>query len=238
MSCGGGGDAGAEGAADGLQSSPAQLVEKIIEVASDAKSKPACKEVNEVNKRSPLQLVCPPESKEQRATMRATRTVRAATYGDAAIVEYIAPDAKKGAAILLYRDGDREWTVHRWGLGYPHTIGTQHSARAETRKTVLRYLRAVEARDCRAFDKYAVTVYADSNAPCEREFVASRPLAKVLQGDRTAELAYVDGNETFAFYRLTIDEPKPHAYTVSTLKTDEGSLRPYVVMDVASAPVR
>jgi hypothetical protein len=234
--CGGGDSADAEGPT-GLQTEPARLIGTVMRVASEAKNKRDCKEVDAINKRSQLQIVCPPESKQQRATNRAAKMTRAAVYGDAAVVEYTAPDAKGGASIVLYRDPSRRWTVAQWGLAYPGAVGTENENGDDTREAVDRYLAAVKDRDCKAFNRYAATYSRTLKEICKTEFAVTEQVAKVLKADPNVEVEYVGGNEAFAFYRLTADRPQPIAYTISTAKTPERSSWPHLVLDLAPAPL-
>jgi hypothetical protein len=230
-----GDDSGGATETTGLNSEPARLVAQMARTTATANKAKDCKPVFEVNRRSPGKLICPPISEDMRKLTRGTKLTKAATYGAAAVVDYRSPGAKGGASVVLYRNPENQWIIGRWGLVYGPTVGTDDgSARDETRKAVDRYLDAVRRRDCEAFNKYAVTQANDPAEVCKTEFKPTARLAKALKSSPRPELEYIGGNEDLAFYKLVLGSDG--TYTVSTVATPEGSLRPHVVLGVSPAP--
>jgi hypothetical protein len=225
---GGGGNAGSSA---GVDSEPARLVSMVVKTASKAKGVKDCKEVAKVNRRSYAKYICPPITSEMRKASRGFEVSGAAIYGAAAVVDYRSSSAKDGLSAVLYRNPRGEWTFGRWGLTYGETVGTDDS-RDETRPVLDRYLAAIRDRDCEAFNKLAATSSGDLAKVCKEEFPATRTLAKDLDGSEP-QIRYLGGNEDFGFYRVTAGRA---AYTVSTVATPSGALRPYVVLDATPAP--
>lgn len=222
---------------ESASSEPARFVRRMLDTTAHALSKKDCREVAAINRRSPTKTICPPPLDSIRTDLEQTKLLAAATYGTAAIVEY---RQKKDdpASIVLFRAPSGEWGVAAYGIvAAAGGVGSDgEDSQADARGAVEQYLAAVRERDCETYEKVAVTQLADPRQMCREEFPLTRPLSRELEASPTAEPRYLGGNESFGFFGLTLTGSKPAYYTITAVRTPEGSLRPFVVLGAQRGP--
>lgn len=203
----------------------------LAKVMKEARARKDCKTVESLNRRSAIRVACPAPP-QVRKSMARFELVEAASYGTGAVVDYTSGEAKGGAAIVLFVAPDRRWAISRFGLVTKPTVGSSdEESRAGFDDTVEDYLRAVRERDCKAFDQNALTASPERKVVCQSEFKQTKGLADSLAANPAADPEYLGGNETFGFYRLGLTKPKRQDLTISVMKTPEGSLHPFVVLN-------
>ena len=232
-SCGEEGD-GTAASTTGLDSEPAEMVQRMVTDAAAAKSAKDCAFVARVNRRSSAKLLCPPPTADIRRDTRAMELTGAAIYGTGAVVDYRSRNVRDGALIVLSRNQQGLWSLNRFGLAIPDGDDEPDSS---SREVVDRYLDAVRERDCETFFKYAVTQAPDARTACKQEFPQTRALGVSLQANSDARVRYLGGGKGIDFYALNLASPRPASYTISTATTPEGALRPHAVLDAERGPI-
>lgn len=234
---GGDRDARATGAAPPAIATPPEAVaQRIMRRLANAEVDRECRPIRAVNARSTYDFACPQLPEVQRSFSE-FEVVDTAVYGTAAVVDYRTGGLPDGATMVMHVTPEGEWAFTHFGLLY-QTVGTSDADNvAGFRRAVALYLRAIRTRDCSLFYKHAVTHSADEETACRRELPPTRPLAKGLAETPGVEPEYLGGNERFGFYGLTLGENRRTYRTVTVVKTDPGTLRPYLVLSAIPGPV-
>jgi lysophospholipase L1-like esterase len=235
--CGDGGDEAPAVAANAPKTPPEAAAKKLARLLSETKTGKQCKPVVEINKRSEYIFLCPP-LKEVRQSMGRFEVVAAQPYGTGAVVDYRTKIANRGASMLLFAAPDGQWGFSRFGLEYDPSVGTSdEDSRAGFDAVVKKYLSAVRERDCKRFDRYAVTESDKPREVCGKQFPKTAAFGKALAASPRAKPRYMGGNERFGFYGLTLTEPKPSYRTISVIKLTQGAIPPYLVLDAVKGPL-
>lgn len=217
--------------------SPESFARQVGRLLAETKGKKDCGALEAINKRSIYEFTCPPVA-EVRKSMARFEVLDTGAYGTAAVVDYKSGKARDGASMVLMRHPGGQWMVTRFGLLTESSVGSSdEESRPGFDKVVRRYLRAVEARDCKAYADFAVTSSAEPQTICRLEFPLTQKLATALKESGNPRPRYLGGNDSFGFYGLETDRPKPRYFTISVIKTVPGSLQPFLVLDVADGPV-
>lgn len=231
------GDATTAGTATPPKDSPAAFASQLSELVAAAKTKRDCKALNAINRRSVYGFACP-SSAEVRESLARFEVVDAARYGTGGVVDYKSGRSPDGATMLTFLAPNGKWATNRFGILTDPTVGTSdEDDRSGYEKAALGYLKAVQERDCDAYNNYALGSTDDDKVVCKEDFPRTQGLARLIEGNPGAKPEYLGGNGTFGFLRLKTASPTPRAFTISVLDTPPGSVNPYVVMDAVAAPV-
>lgn len=216
---------------------PGDFAAQLAATLSRASSKRDCRPIEELNERSAYDFGCPLDDDVARS-LRDFEVVGAQAYGTGGVVDYRTKISKDGASMTLSVTPEGEWAVNRFGLINEPSVGTSDAdSRKGYDKVVDAFLAAVRDGDCHAYLKAAITSSPDPKKACREEFPFTKPLRIRLKTSPPAEPEYLGGNEIFGFYGLALAGPKPSYWTVGTVTTPKGSLRPHAVMNVNRGPL-
>lgn len=212
------------------------FIKRMAKLLATTSKKKDCAQLNEISGRSYARFTCP-AARSLRKSMASFKVVGAEDYGTGAVVDYKSGKVKDGAAILLFVAPDRTWGISRFGIITKPSTGTEDDeSRQGYREAVDAYLRAVVERDCEAFKEVAFTGDIKPKDVCKTAFADTELLAKRLKANRSAKPKYEGGNATYGFFTLETMKPEAVRSTISVVKSNAGSVAPYVVLDVAPSP--
>lgn len=237
--CGAEDDAESSGSAGSAaaEEPPQAFARRFAREVARVRRKRDCDGIEAVNERSIYDFRCP-ALPDVRRSMARFEVTDAAAYGTGAVIDYKTLEARDGASMVVLLAPDGRWAISRFGILADASVGTDDGpSRAGFDEAVDRYLAAVRGGDCDAYRKAAVTSAVERRRICSGEFEQTKPLARRLRASGDAQPDYLGGNETFGFYGLTLDRPEPHYFTISVVKAVPGSLRPFLVLNVASGPL-
>lgn len=210
----------------------AERLAKLLETTTTAKD---CAEIEQINTRSFSRFSCPPD-KSMRKSMASFEIVGAKEYGTGAIVDYESSAESDGAAMVLFVAPDRNWGIGRFGvLTKPSTSSSDAETREGFDKAVAAYLAAIRERDCAAFFDVAFFAGASEKQVCKTAFPQTKSYTKWLKANPSAKPVYEGGNQTYGFYTLETQKPKPANSTISVVRESENSDK-YEVLDLAPSP--
>jgi hypothetical protein len=215
---------------------PEAFAARTAKLLETIKGKKACGPLNAINGRSVTRLPCPPP-KALRKSMASFKITGAEEHGTGAVVDYKSGAAKAGAAILLFVDPKKQWSISRFGVKTDPAVGTSdRDSRKGFDTTVDGYLKAVRERDCDAYFKHAITKSQDKPTVCKGEFAATGVLAKRMKRDAKARPEYLGGNETYGFYSLETTKPNPPStVTISVMRLAAKPKPRFAVLDIAAS---
>jgi hypothetical protein len=232
---GGADDAAAQTDGPPEAGSPAAFAIDFAKLLANSDDPKSCKALAAVNRRSITRFLCP-ASEETRTSMALFEVLDSATYGTGGLVEYRSKKTDR-ATILVYRSEGGEWGISRFGIINDPSVDTSDEENRDGYdETVNGYLTAVRERKCDEFAKYAAVKSKNREKACATDFKSTEALGKLLSRNPDAKPEYLGGNGTYGFYGLRLDQPKPAYMTISIIKTPKGTLRPFIVLDVAPGP--
>lgn len=236
LGCGSDGDATSAARPEAAKGSPAQLAERLGRLlATTTKKKKHCGQLDRLTRRAFYDFRCP-QLRDVRRSMARFEVIGSATYGTGAVVDYRTGALEDGAVLTMRVAPDGAWTLSRFGLLYEPAVETSdEDSRDGFDSAVQGYLEAVRERDCDLYARHSFSE-AEEDDICKTDFAQTEHLAKTLEANPAAAPEYLGGNESFGFYGLTLPEPKSRYLTINVVKAAEGSLRPFLVLDVTPGP--
>jgi hypothetical protein len=218
--------------------SPAAFARELADLVAESVTRRECKQLDAINLRSVYRFPCP-QPENVRADLAFLKVRDAASYGTGAVVDYRSEEAPRGASMVLFLGPDRQWGIGHYNL---ITEASAESSDEESREgyaeAIAAYLEAVRERDCKGYTQWAAIRADDVKAACKGELARFKPLTEMLKRNPDDKPEYLGGSETYGFYRLEVDEPRPAYMTFTIFKTPKGSLRPYLVQPPTFAPGR
>jgi hypothetical protein len=211
--------------------SPEEVLATLGETLPEARRKRDCEGVEELNRRSPVTIVCPPYPQARKALV-GLELVDSARFGPRAVIDHRAAGAQGDGTSVMFETPDGEWGLSRFGLAFDTSASSADTDREQRDEAVARYLAAVRERDCEEWIRWASTTSSDVKTVCQRQFRATRPTAELLRANPDAAPEYLGGNADLGFYGLRTSAPTPGYRTIAVMSTPESSLRPYEVLDV------
>jgi hypothetical protein len=174
-----------------------QAEQRIAKTASSSD----CDTVNGLNPISRAALNTEPRCKLLKKAAEPTRG--AAQYGDAGVIDYKLGDGTLSA--LLVRDSDGLFHITYMNPHVPHpTVVTKLAPQFNGVATAA--VDALRDDDCEAFVKVAFQEFGPGAGARDQvcAYVSNFPMSKLLQDDPKAEPKLMGGNDTFAFYGLSL----------------------------------
>ena len=217
------------------QQPPDDHVRRVARRLGAADTTAKCGAVSRLTRQSLFRFRCPLPGKAREA-VAGLKVVGSATYGPAAVVDYVSQDTPDGASAVLFATRQLRWALSRFGLlNEPSTESSDTDSRDEFDEAVDGYVSAVREGRCSQYDRYAVNAAeGDREAICADEFQKTVELGEALGKNPGAEPEYLGGNERFGFYSLTFAKPQSASVIVSVAK---GSTGRAAVLNFAPGPV-
>jgi hypothetical protein len=235
-------DAGQATAAAGVpapKQSPEAFARELANLISETARKRDCKPLDAINARSLYRFPCP-SPEPVRGNFAFLEVLDSATHGTGAVVDYKSEESPRGASMVLYQAPDREWGISHFGLFTEASAESDDTAsRGGYDEAITGYLQAVRERDCDNYTEYAAmgdVKAEDLPAACRRAMPATKRLGATLRANRGTKPIYLGGSDTYGFYRLELEKPKPLYLHFTVFKTPEGTLRPFLVQTPTFAP--